>query len=135
MHARSVHATGGTRVAFESVQLTAAHPDWLDTAIAAMAADSEYTDTTRRLTCLCGVSTLTGFALAAEIGDWRRLDGATIRAYVGLVPTETLQRRQTHAGRHHQDPEQPRPTAAGRSRADAGDRRLNHRWVQLETRR
>ncbi len=38
--------------------------------IAAMAADSEFTAVVRRLGCLRGVSTLTGFALAVEIGDW-----------------------------------------------------------------
>ena len=42
----------------------------------------------RRLGCLRGVSTLTGFALAVEIGDWQRLSGATIGSYLGLVPTE-----------------------------------------------
>jgi len=31
---------------------------------------------------------LTGFALAVEVGDWDRLTGSTIGAYLGLVPTE-----------------------------------------------
>jgi len=53
-----------------------------------MAADSEFTAVTRRLCCLRGISTLTGFALAVEIGDWQRLSGATIGSYLGLVPTE-----------------------------------------------
>ena len=35
-------------------------------------------------------STLTGFALAVEIGDWDRFTGRSIGAYVGLVPTEIV---------------------------------------------
>ena len=39
--------------------------------------------------CLRGVSTLTGFGLAVEIGDWHRFTGGSIGAYLGLVPTES----------------------------------------------
>ncbi len=53
-----------------------------------MAADSEFTPVVRRLGCLRGVSTLTAFGLAVEIGDWHRLTGRSIGAYLGLVPTE-----------------------------------------------
>ena len=53
-----------------------------------MAADSEFTPLVRRLGCLRGVSTLTGFALAVEIGDWHRFTGNTIGSFVGLVPCE-----------------------------------------------
>jgi transposase len=60
----------------------------LDAAIVAMAADSAYTPLTRRLCCLRGISTLTGFGLAVEIGDWTRFSGSTIGAFIGLVPTE-----------------------------------------------
>ena len=60
----------------------------LDGAIAEMAASSDYTPVTVRLGCLRGVSTLTAFALAVEIGDWQRLTGRSIGAYLGLVPTE-----------------------------------------------
>ena len=67
----------------------------LDAAIAEMARDSEFTAMTRRLGCLRGISTLTGFALAVEIGavtgsggDWSRFSGNSIGAFVGLVPTE-----------------------------------------------
>ena len=42
----------------------------------------------RRLGCLRGISTLTGFALAVEIGDWHRFTGNTIGSFVGLVPSE-----------------------------------------------
>ncbi len=65
-----------------------ARRDRLDTAIAAMAADSEFTPLVRRLGCLRGICTLTGFALAVEIGDWHRFTGNTIGSFVGLVPTE-----------------------------------------------
>ena len=61
--------------------------DRLDEAITTMAADSEFTPVVARLGCLRGVSTLTAFGLAVEIGDWHRLTGRSIGAYVGLVPT------------------------------------------------
>ena len=54
----------------------------------------------RRLGCLRGVSTLTGFALAVEIGEWHRFTGNTIGSFVGLVPSEVLlRRRATHCRR------------------------------------
>ena len=76
----------------------------------------------RRLGCLRGISTLTAFGLAVEVGDWNRLTGATIGAYLGLVPTESSSGQSrsqgsitktgnTHAGRllveaawHHRKP-------------------------------
>jgi transposase len=54
-----------------------------------MATDSEYTPVVTRLGCLRGVPTLTAFGLAVEIGDWQRLTGRSIGAYLGLVPTES----------------------------------------------
>ncbi|HET9871514.1 MAG TPA: transposase [Propionibacteriaceae bacterium] len=60
----------------------------LDAAITAMAENSEYTDLVHRLGCLRGISTLTGFGLAVEVGDWTRFTGSTIGAFLGLVPTE-----------------------------------------------
>ena len=62
--------------------------DRLDDAITAMAADIAFTPVVHRLGCMRGVSTLTAFGLAVEIGDWHRLTGRTIGAYLGLVPTE-----------------------------------------------
>ena len=53
-----------------------------------MAADGEFTPVVRRLSCLRGISTLTAFSLAVEIGDWDRFTGAGIGAYLGLVPSE-----------------------------------------------
>jgi transposase len=41
------------------------------------------------LKCMRGVSTLTAYALAVEIGDWHRFPGRTIGAYLGLVPAES----------------------------------------------
>src|SRR5215204_6337187 len=54
-----------------------------------MAANSSDTPVVRRLGCLRGISTLTGLGLAVEIGDWQRFTGATIGAFLGLVPTES----------------------------------------------
>jgi transposase len=62
--------------------------DRLDAAIEQMASDSEFTPVVQRLACLRGISTLTAFGLAVEIGDWHRFTGSSIGAYVGLVPTE-----------------------------------------------
>jgi len=79
----------------------------LDTSIAAMAAQSEFTAVTRKLCCLRGISTLSGFAMAVEIGDWDRFTGSSIGAYLGLVPSEHSSgesRRQgaiTKAGNSH----------------------------------
>src|SRR3954454_15185423 len=61
----------------------------LDAEITMMAGEDQWAAVVRRLGCLRGVSTLTGFALAVEIGDWDRFTGATIGAYLGLVPTES----------------------------------------------
>ena len=122
-----------------------------------MAADSEFTATTRRLCCLRGISTLTGFALAVELGDWDRFTGASIGAYLGLVPSEHSSgesRRQggitktgnTHARRllieaawHHKSQykvgtvlqapwDQATPTA--RARGHLGNQRLHRQWVR-----
>jgi transposase len=148
----------GTRAAYEAdleaVEFAIARRDRLDAHIAAMAAESEFTPVVRKLCCLRGVSTLTGFALAVEIGDWERFTGASIGAYLGLVPSEHSSgqsRRQgaiTKAGNSHVRRllveaawhHQPRyvvgkvlrarwdqaPPAA-RTRAHAGNQRLHQR--------
>ena len=72
---------------YENVLAVKARRDRLDAAIGEMAATSEFTPLVRRLGCLRGVSTLTGFALAVEIGDWHRFSGNTIGSFVGLVPS------------------------------------------------
>src|SRR5574340_1833870 len=75
--------------AFDTMLATVDRRDRLDEAIAKMAADSPYTPVVTRLGCLRGISTLTAFGLAVEIGDWQRLTGRSIGAYLGLVPTES----------------------------------------------
>jgi transposase len=151
-----------TRTAFESdydtVLTVTARRDRLDAAIETMAAESEFTPTVRRLACLRGISTLTAFSLAVEIGDWNRFTGNTIGSFVGLVPSEDssgASRSQgpitkagnTHARRllveaawHHRKRYRPSKTMrdrwelappAARARGDAGNRRLHARWVRF----
>jgi transposase len=148
---------------YETMLLTVQRRDRLDEAITAMAEASEYTDVVRRLCCLRGISTLTGFGLAVEIGDWHRFSGATIGAFLGLVPTESssgLSRSQGsitktgngHARRllveaawHHRKtywhPGQvmrgrwEQAPAAARVRGHQGNRRLHQRWQSFTARR
>jgi transposase len=159
-------STRATRISFDSdyetVLSTKARRDRLDAAIEEMAAESEFTPLVRRLGCLRGVSTLTGFGLAVEIGDWRRFTGNSIDTFVGLVPTEHSSGQSTvrgsitktgngHARRllveaawHHRAQYRVGKTmrdrwnlapAAARIRGDEGNRRLHHRWVTFIDRR
>jgi transposase len=141
---------------------TLARRDRLDEAITAMAADSRFTPVVTRLGCLRGISTLTAFGLAVEIGDWHRLDGRTIGAYLGLVPTESssggsrsqgaitktgnkhARRLLIEAAWHHRKPYRPgadlrrrqdRATPAARDRGQRANRRLHTRWVNFDARR
>jgi len=151
-----------TRMAFDSdyetVLVTKARRDRLDVAIEEMALDSDFTPLVRRLGCLRGVGTLTGLALAVEIGDWHRFTGNTIGSFVGLIPSEHssgqsrsqgsvtktgnghARRLLVEAAWHHR----PRYTvgktlrerwdrapSAARIRGDEGNRRLHQRWVKL----
>ena len=147
---------------YEAVLNVKARRDRLDTAIAAMAADCEFTSVVHRLGCLRGVSTLTGFALAVEIGQWDRFTGNTIGSFVGLVPTEhssgasrvqgsITQTGNTHVRRllveaawHHRARYVAGKTMrdrwelaspAARARGDAGNRRLHARWDTFRARR
>src|SRR5271167_1330273 len=61
--------------AFDAMVCCVHRRDRLDEAITAMAADSEFTPVVHRLGCVRGISTLTAFGLAVEIGDWSRLTG------------------------------------------------------------
>jgi len=109
------------------------------------------------------VSTLTAFGLAVEIGDWSRLTGRTIGAYLGLVPTESssgMTRSQggitktgnSHARRllveaawHHARPYRtPGKTmrdrweqapAQARLRGHHGNQRLHQRWRTFTARK
>ena len=102
--------------AYDTMVAAVDRRDRLDVAIAAMAADSEFTPVVHRLGCLRGVSTLTAFGLAVEIGDWQRLTGRSIGAYLGLVPTESSTGGIPVPGLDHQDRQHARPPAAGRGR-------------------
>ena len=159
-------STRATRLTFDSdyetVLTVKARRDRLDVAIGEMAADSEFTDMVHRLGCLRGISTLTGFALAVEIGDWHRFTGNTIGSFVGLVPSEyssgasRVQGSITKAGNthvrrllveaawHHRARYTVGKTmrerwetapAAARARGDEGNRRLHQRWVKFIDRR
>src|SRR5271168_5056553 len=75
--------------AFDAMLAALDRRDRLDEAIAKMAADSEFTPVVTRLGCVRGIATLTAFGLATEIGDWHRLDGRRIGAYLGWAPPET----------------------------------------------
>jgi transposase len=155
-----------TRMAFESdydaVLTVTARRDRLDAAIAELAADSQFTPLVRRLACLRGISTLTGFALAVEIGDWHRFTGNSIGSFVGLVPSEHssgasriqgsitktgnshVRRLLVEAAWHHRARYAPGKTMrdrwdlaspAARARGDAGNRRLHHRWIAFNLRK
>lgn len=84
---------------YETVVAVKARRDRLDTALEKLAADSEFTPVVRRLGCLRGVGTLTGFALAVEIDDWTRFAGNTIGTFVGLTASEYSSERSRALGR------------------------------------
>ena len=149
-------------IAYDTLLATVARRERLDAAITEMAAGSEFTPVVTRLGCLRGISTLTGFGLAVEIGDWHRLSGRSIGAYLGLVPTESssgASRSQgaitktgnTHARRllieaawHHRRPLRPgvglrrhqdQASPAARDRGQRANRRLHARWAGFDARR
>ena len=134
----------------------------LETAIEVMAADSEFTPVVRRLGCIRGIATLTAFGLATEIGDWHRLSGRTIGAYLGLVPSEYssgssraqgsvtktgnghARRLLVEAAWHHRAPYRPGAvmrrrwdlaSPAARARGQAANRRLHQRWTHFDERK
>jgi transposase len=160
-----VFEAAGLRIAYdearEAVWSAHARRDRLDAAIGEMAGQQRWAGVVGRLSCLRGISTLTAFGLAVEIGDWDRFTGNSIGSYLGLVPSEasTGSRRvqgpitktgNGHARRllveaawHHR--KRYRPTrellrrqggqsAAVRQRADQGNRRLHRRWTHMEGR-
>jgi transposase len=92
----------GTQAAFEdayeAVVLATGRRGRLDEKITAMATASEFTPVVGRLGCLRGISTLTGVALAVEIGEWDRFTGGSIGAYLGLVPSEHSSGEQRRLG-------------------------------------
>ena len=146
---------------YDAVLSVKARRDRLDAAIATMATDSEFTAMVRRLGCLRGISTLTGFALAVEVGDWTRFTGKTIGSFVGLVPSEyssgasrvqgsitktgntQVRRLLVEAAWHHRARYVVGATMrerwelaspAARARGDEGNRRLHGRWNTFRAR-
>ena len=136
--------------------------DRLDEAITTMAPTASSPRWRHRLGCLRGVSTLTAFGLAVEIGDWHRLTGRSIGAYLGLVPCEyssgatrsqggVTKTGNSHARRllveaawHHRAPYRPSRdlrrrwdagTAAARDRGHAANHRLHTRWAGFDQRK
>ncbi|MDQ0820521.1 hypothetical protein QFZ79_002812 [Arthrobacter sp. V4I6] len=128
-----------------------------DRAITELAYTSQYTPVVRNLECLRGISTLTAFGLAVEIGDWERFTGQSIGAYLGLVPSEhssgqsrsqgsitktgngRARRLLVEAAWHHRQP-YPHPSTlmrqrwaqastAAQARGHAGNERLHERWL------
>jgi len=164
---RQAFSAAALQLAYDSVYETMLaavdRRDRLDEAIAAMAADSQYTPVTARLGCVRGVSTLTGFALAVEIGDWQRLTGRSIGAYLGLVPTESssgasrsqggitktgnghARRLLIEAAWHHRQPYRhpgvhlrrrwDKASPAARARGQQANRRLHARWQGFDARK
>lgn len=97
---------------YEAMRSTWARRDRLDAAIEELAADSEFTPLVRRLGCLRGVSTLTGFALAVEISPVHRPHHRDLRR---THPGGALLRGDEEPRLDHQDRQRSRPPAAGRS--------------------
>jgi transposase len=148
--------------ALEALTATEGRRDRLDEAIGEMAAAGRFTAVIDRLSCLRGISTLTGFGLAAEIGDWSRLSPRTIGAYLGLVPAEHstgesrsqlgvtktgnrhVRRLLVEAAWQHRPPYRPstklqrrweRAPGAVAAHAGKGNRRLHARWQSFDARR
>jgi transposase len=148
--------------AFDAMTACVDRRERLETAIEAMAADSEFTPVVRRLGCIRGIATLTAFGLATEIGDWYRLTGRTIGSYLGLVPSEYssggnrvqgevtktgnkhVRRLLVEAAWHHRSPYRPGQvlrrrwelaSPAARSRGQAANRRLHQRWTNFDHRK
>jgi transposase len=149
-------------IAYDTVLAVTDRRDRLDAEIARMAAASTYTPVVTRLGCLRGIATLTGFALAVEIGDWHRLTGRSIGAYLGLVPSESssgatrsqgpitktgnahVRRLLIEAAWHHRPPlrtgselrrRQNVADPAARHRGQQANHRLHRRWVHFNRRR
>lgn len=161
-HFTSSATTAAFESDYETVLAITARRDRLDAAITAMARDCEFTPIVLRLGCLRGIATLSAFALAVEIGDWRRFTGNSIGSFVGLVPSEQssgtsrvqgsitktgnahARRLLVEAAWHHQPRYLPSKTMrdrwelappAARVRGDAGNRRLHERWVSFNLRK
>lgn len=132
----------------------------LEKQIARIAGTEPWRGVVEALCCLRGVSTLTAFGLASEIGDWHRLTARTIGSYVGLVPAEYSSGPSRHLGGitktgnphvrrllveaawWHKRPYWPAGSSKlqqawakvnepVRQRSDFANRRLNHQWARF----
>jgi transposase len=161
-----IFSTPGRQLAYDTaLEVMASAVDRrnrLDKAIAEMAADSMFTPVVTKLGCLRGVSTLTAFGLAVEIGDWDRLTGRSIGAYLGLVPTESssgstrnqggvtktgnghARRLLVEAAWHHRPRYRPGvelrrrwelASPGARARGETANRRLHARWAGFDERK
>jgi transposase len=146
---------------FEVPGLQMAYDTTLETVL--LAQDPLWRPVVSRLQCLRGVSTLTSFGLAVEVGDWSRFTGSSIGAFLGLVPTEhssgdsrvqgsITKTGNTHTRRllveaawHHRRPygvpsavmraRWDQAPGAARARGHAGNQRLHERWVHFNKRK
>lgn len=161
LHFPTPGTTAAFTAAYDTVLATTARRDRLDGLIEEMAGDSEFTPVVRRLACLRGISTLTAFGLAVEIGDFSRFTGSSIGSFVGLVPCEHssghtrsqgpitkagnghARRLLVEAAWHHRRRYLPgktlrarwaQSTVAAAHRADKGNRRLQQRWAAFDAR-
>ena len=150
--------------ALAAVTQATAREKHLDEQLEELLPGSGYQPVVDALSCLRGVSTLTGFGLAVEIGDWSRFTRSTIGAYLGLVPSEhssgqtrsqggVTKTGNQHARRllveaawHHRLDYRPGASARLRrqwdrvdpriqARADEANRRLHRQWVKFDARK
>ena len=153
----------GTKAAFQesydAVLTVTARRDRLDEQIAVTAASPAWAPVVSRLGAIRGIAALTGLGLAVELGDWTRFTGASIGAYLGLVPTESssgttraqgsitktgnahARRLLVEASWHHSKHLRPEGKAVAarraglppalRARGQAADHRLHHRWTTM----
>ncbi|MDN5812935.1 MAG: IS110 family transposase [Arthrobacter sp.] len=146
----------------ETVAMTFDRRNRLDVRIAALAETEPYAEVVHALMCLRGISVLTAFGLAVEVGDWNRFTGKTIGAYLGLVPSEhssgasrslgsitktgnTLARRLlVEAAWNHRRNYQPtremqarweKADEASLVRGHQGNHRLRRQWEKFEARK
>ena len=84
----------------EGVRSLELRRDRLDAAVAERAAEPDLAPVVSALRCLRGISTVTAFALAVEIGDFSRFpDARSFMSYVGLVPSESSSGEAVSRGR------------------------------------
>ncbi len=148
--------------AYETVLLAKARRDRLEEKITAIAGDSEFTGARPAPGLPAGHLHVDRFRAGGRFGDWQRFTGASIGAYLGLVPSEhssgqsrsqgpITKTGNTHVRRllieaawHHRTPYRPsvvlqrrwdQADAVARARGHAGNQRLHSRWVTYNLRK